>query len=177
MALASECTFVARSVDIDTQHLSMIVERAARHKGTAFVEIYQNCNIFNDGAFDDFVAREVRADRMVQLEHGKPLIFGKDRNRGIRLRGVHPEAVTLGENGVTESDLLVHNETALEPTLAYLLTRMNPPEYPVPVGVFYRADRPRFEEILEQQSIQATARLGAGSIERLLNSGASWKVT
>src|SRR6266699_1045345 len=177
VALASECTFVARSVDIDTQHLSMIVERAARHKGTAFVEIYQNCNIFNDGAFDDFVAREVRADRMVQLEHGKPLLFGKDRNRGIRLRGVHPEVVTLGENGVTEADLLVHNETALEPTLAYLLTRMNHPEYPVPVGVFYRADRPRFEEMVEQQSIQATARLGAGNIERLLNSGATWKVT
>src|SRR2546426_11734234 len=126
VALASECTFVARSVDIDTHHLPATLEKAAKHTGASFVEIYQNCNIFNDGAFDDFAAREVRSDRMVQLEHGRPLIFGKDRNRGIRLRGVHPEAVTLGENGVTESDLLVHNETALEPTLAYLLTRMNP---------------------------------------------------
>jgi len=85
--------------------------------------------------------------------------------------------VTIGENDITEADLLVHDETALEPTLAYLLTRMNYPDYPVPVGVFYRADRPRFEEIVEQQSIQATARLGAGSIERLLDSGATWKVT
>jgi len=177
VALASECTFVARSVDIDTQHLSMIVERAARHKGTAFVEIYQNCNIFNDAAFDPFVAREVRSERMIMLEHGKPLIFGKDRNKGIRLRGVHPEVVTIGENGVKESDLLVHDESALEPTLAYLLTRMNYPDYPVPAGVFYRADRPRFEEIVEQQSIQATARLGAGNIERLLASGPTWKVT
>ncbi len=177
VALASECTFVARSVDIDTQHLSMIVERAARHKGTAFVEIYQNCNIFNDAAFDPFVAREVRSERMIMLEHGKPLVFGKERNRGIRLRGVHPEVVTIGENGVQESDLLVHDESAQEPTLAYLLTRMNYPDYPVPAGVFYRADRPRFEEIVEQQSIQATARLGAGSIDRLLGSGPTWKVT
>src|SRR5256712_2490983 len=177
VALASECTFVARSVDIDTHHLSSIVERAAAHKGTAFIEIYQNCNIFNDGAFDDFAAREVRSDRMVQLEHGRPLIFGKDRNRGIRLRGVHPEVVTLGENGVTEKDLLVHDESAQEPTLAYLLSRMNHPDYPVPVGVFYRAERPRLEEIVEQQSIQATARLGAGSVERLLSSEATWTVT
>jgi len=123
------------------------------------------------------VAREVRSERMILREHGKPLIFGKDRNRGIRLRGVHPEVVTIGENGVKESDLLVHDETALEPTLAYLLTRMNYPDYPVPAGVFYRADRPRFEEIVEQQSIQATARLGAGNIDRLLGSGPTWKVT
>ena len=177
VALASECTFVARSVDIDTHHLSSIVERAAAHKGTAFIEIYQNCNIFNDHAFDAFAAREVRSDQMVQLEHGRPVIFGKDRNKGIRLRGVHPEVVTLGENGVTENDLLVHDESAQEPTLAYLLSRMNHPDYPVPVGVFYRAERPRLEEIVEQQSIQATARLGAGSVERLLNSGATWTVT
>jgi 2-oxoglutarate/2-oxoacid ferredoxin oxidoreductase subunit beta len=176
VALASECTFVARSVDIDTQHLSGIIERAAAHKGTAFVEIYQNCNIFNDAAFDDFVARDVRADRMVQLEHGKPLIFGKDRSKGIRLHGVHPEVVTIGQDGVAESDLLVHDETAHEPTLAYVLSRMNFPDYPVPTGVFYRADRPRLEEIVEQQGIQATARFGAGSIDRLLNSGSTWTV-
>jgi len=154
-----------------------MVERAAAHKGTAFIEIYQNCNIFNDGAFDSFAARDVRSDRMVQLEHGQPVIFGKDRNKGIRLRGVHPEVVTIGENGVTEKDLLVHDESAQEPTLAYLLSRMNHPDYPVPVGVFYRAERPRLEEIVEQQSIQATARMGAGSVERLLSSGASWTVT
>src|SRR5262249_32927403 len=174
VALASEGTFVARSVDIDTHHLTSIVERAARHKGTAFIEIYQNCNIFNDGAFDAFVAREVRADRTVQLEHGKPLVFGKDRSKGIRLRGVHPEVVTIGADGVREQDLLVHDETAQEPTLAYLLSRMTYPDYPVPVGVFYSAERPRLEEIVEQQGIQATARFGAGSLDRLLNAGATW---
>jgi 2-oxoglutarate/2-oxoacid ferredoxin oxidoreductase subunit beta len=177
VALASECTFVARAIDTDTQHLTAVLDRAARHKGTAFVEIYQNCNIFNDGAFDAFTSKDVRRDRMVMLEHGKPLLYGKERNRGIRLRGVEPEVVTVGEGGVTEGDLLVHDETAHEPTLAYLLTRMTYPDFPVPVGVFYRADRPQLEDLLEKQSIQATAKLGAGSLERLLNSGATWTVT
>jgi len=176
VALASECTFVARSIDTDTQHLTSVLDRAAHHKGTAFVEIYQNCNIFNDGAFDAFTARDVRSDRMVVLEHGKPLIFGKDRNKGIRLRGWEPEVVTLGQEGVRESDLLVHDEKAHQPTLAYLLSRLHEPEYPVPVGVFYAVQRPILEEILEHQSTQATARLGAGNLERLLNSGPNWKV-
>jgi 2-oxoglutarate ferredoxin oxidoreductase subunit beta len=177
VALASECTFVARSVDTDTQHLTAVLERAARHKGTSFVEIYQNCNIFNDGAFEDFTAREVRSDRMIALEHGKPLVFGKERDKGVRLRGLHPEVVTIGKDGVTEADLLVHDEGAKEPTLAYLLSRLTYPEYPVPVGVFYSADRPCLEDLVEKQSIQATAKLGAGSLERLLNSGATWTVS
>ncbi|HXH28621.1 MAG TPA: 2-oxoacid:ferredoxin oxidoreductase subunit beta [Candidatus Polarisedimenticolia bacterium] len=177
VALASECTFVARSVDTDTHHLTGVLERAARHKGTAFIEIYQNCNIFNDGAFEGFTAKEVRRDRMVVLEHGRPLLFGKERNKGIRLKGVEPEVVTVGQDGVTESDLLVHHETSVEPTLAYLLTRLTYPDFPVPVGVFYRAERPLLEDLVEKQSIQATAKMGAGSLERLLNSGATWTVS
>ena len=177
VALASECTFVARSVDTDTQHLTATLERAARHKGTAFVEIYQNCNIFNDGAFEAFTAREVRSDRMIALEHGQPLVFGKSRDKGIRLKGLHPEVVTLGPGGAAEAGLLVHDESPQEPTLAYLLSRMNHPDYPVPVGVFYSADRPRLEELVESQANQATAKMGAGSLERLLKSGPTWTVT
>jgi 2-oxoglutarate ferredoxin oxidoreductase subunit beta len=177
IAIASECTFVARSIDTDTQHLTATLERAARHKGTSFVEIYQNCNIFNDGAFDAFTAREVRSERVVALQDGKPLVFGKDRDKGIRLGGLHPEVVTLGGPGARESDLLVHHEGAKEPTLAYLLTRMNYPEYPVPIGVFYSVERPCLEAVMDRQSTQTTAQLGAGNLERLLSSGATWTVT
>jgi 2-oxoglutarate ferredoxin oxidoreductase subunit beta len=177
IAIASECTFVARSLDIDSQHLTATLDRAARHKGTSFVEIYQNCNIFNDGTFDDFAAREVRAERMLLLEHGKPLLFGKNRDRGVRLNGLEPEIVTLGQNGITERDILVHDETAKQPTLAYLLARMNFPEFPVPIGVFYSAQRPTLEGMLETQATQATAALGAGSLDRLLKSGASWTIS
>ena len=111
---------------------------------------------------------------MVALEHGKPLIFGSERNQRIRLRGMDPEVVTIGEGGVSEEDLLVHDETAHEPTLAYLLSRLTYPEFPVPVGVFYSAERPCLEDSMETQSVQATAKLGAGNLERLLNSGSTW---
>jgi 2-oxoglutarate ferredoxin oxidoreductase subunit beta len=105
----------------------MTLERAGRHKGSSFVEVLQNCNIFNDGAWRDFTDREVREDRMLFLEHGQPMIFGKDRDKGIRLAGLHPEVVTIGENGVTEADLLVHDEQAAEPYLALMLSRMSWP--------------------------------------------------
>src|ERR687883_941468 len=107
VAIASEATFVARSIDIDVKHLGAMVGAAARHKGVSFLEVYQNCNIFNDGAFEYFTERSVRSDRVLYLEHGKPMIFGKDRNQGIRMNGAHPEVVNLGENGITENDLLV----------------------------------------------------------------------
>ena len=177
VALASECTFVARALDTDTQHLTSILTRAASHKGTAFVEIYQNCNIFNDGAFQAFGAREVRSNRTVNLEHGKPLVFGKERNRGVRLNDSEPEVVTIGENGITEADLLIHDEKAMEPAMAYLLSRMTHPELPVALGVFYAVERPCLEQIVEEQSTKAIAELGVGSIERLLNSGSTWQVS
>ena len=142
IALAAEATFVARSVDTHTEHLQATLERSGRHKGSSFVEVLQNCNIFNDGAWRDFTDREVREDRMLVLEHGKPMIFGKDRDKGIRLRGLHPEVVTIGQDGVTEADLLVHDEQSEEPYLALMLSRMFWPDYPVPVGVLRAVDRP-----------------------------------
>ena len=105
------------------------------------------------------------------------MIFGKKKNRGIRLNGLEPEVVTLGENGITEKDLLVHNENASEPTLSYLLSRMNWPEFPVPVGVFYATERPCFEDIMENQNRDVTTRLGQGSLEELISGGATWTVT
>ena len=108
------------------------LERAGCHHGTAFVEVYQNCNIFNDGAFESFTDREVREDRMLVLEHGKPMIFGKDRDKGIRLNGLHPEVVAAGRDGITEDDLLVHDEKAEDPYLAFMLSRMFWPDFPVP---------------------------------------------
>ena len=140
IALAAEASFVARSVDTHTEHLQGTLERAGRHKGSSFVEVLQNCNIFNDGAWRDFTDRDVREDRMLVLEHGKPMIFGKDRDKGIRLRGLHPEVVTIGQDGVTEADLLVHDEHAEDPYLALMLSRMFWPDFPVPVGVLRAID-------------------------------------
>ena len=128
-----------------------MLERAAEHRGTSFVEVYQNCNIFNDGAFADFAAKEVRADRMLFLEHGKPMIFGKDRDKGIRFNGMQLEVVDDRRDGVTEADILVHDETRDDPTIAFMLSRMDCPEYPVPVGVLRAVQRPTYDALMAEQ--------------------------
>lgn len=175
LALAAEATFVARSVDRHTDHLAYVLERAARHKGVAFVEVFQNCNIFNDGAFEPFADRSVKDDRMVVLEHGKPLIFGKNRDKGIRLNGTTLEVVTLGD-GITESDLLVHDEKRPDPAIAFLLARMDYPEYPVPVGVFRAVEKPTYDELVNAQIEAAIAERGQGDLEKLLRSGDIWVI-
>jgi 2-oxoglutarate/2-oxoacid ferredoxin oxidoreductase subunit beta len=175
IALAAEASFVARSVDTHTEHLQQTLDRAGLHTGSAFIEVLQNCNIFNDGAFRDFTEREVRDDRMLVLEHGKPMIFGKDRDKGIRLNGLHPEVVELGD-GVSEDDLLVHDEAADDPYLAYMLSRMWWPAFPVPVGVLRRVQRPTHDQLMKAQIDDAIARQGAGDLAKLLLSGETWTV-
>jgi 2-oxoglutarate ferredoxin oxidoreductase subunit beta len=176
IALAAEASFVARSVDTHTEHLQMTLERAGRHKGSSFVEVLQNCNIFNDGAWRDFTDREVREDRMLVLEHGKPMIFGKDRDKGIRLRGLHPEVVTIGQDGVTDADLLVHDEAAEDPYLALVLSRMFWPQFPVPVGVLRAVQRPTHDQLIEGQLAEAVAKSGKGDLEKVLRGGETWTV-
>jgi 2-oxoglutarate ferredoxin oxidoreductase subunit beta len=176
VALAAEATFVARSVDTHTEHMQQTLERAGYHRGSAFIEVLQNCNIFNDGAWRSFTDREVRDDKMLALEHGKPMIFGKDRDRGIRLRGLHPEVVQLGVDGVTEADILVHDEHAEDPTLAFVLSRMFYPDFPVPVGVIRDVTRPTHDELLSAQLAAAVEQRGEGDLEKLLNGGETWTV-
>src|SRR5262249_50398761 len=176
IAIGAEATFIARTIDIDTKHLPQMLEKAAKHKGVSFVEIYKNSNIFNDGAFKDFTERSVRDDRVLVLEHGKPMIFGKNRDKGIRLNGLSPEVVNLGENGVTEEDLLVHDEVAEEPTLAYLLSRMEFPQFPVPIGVYRRVEKPCYEDLVNDQVESAIKRNGLGDLNKLLNSGDTWVI-
>src|SRR6266850_5761991 len=176
LAIASESTFVARSIDIDVKHLGGVVQAAAKHKGISFVEVYQNCNIFNDHAFDSFAERSVRNDRVLYLEHGKPMIFGKDRDRGIRMNGAHPEAVTIGENGITENDLLVHDIYLKDPSVAFMLARMEQPDFPQPVGIFRAVERATYEDMMMGQIDDAIAKSGRGSLEKLINSGDTWVV-
>jgi 2-oxoglutarate/2-oxoacid ferredoxin oxidoreductase subunit beta len=176
LAIASESTFVARSIDIDVKHLGTVVEAAARHKGISFIEVYQNCNIFNDHAFDSFAERSVRTDRVLYLEHGKPMIYGKDRNKGIRMNGAHPEVVTIGENGITENDLLVHDIYLQDPSVAFMLARMEQPDFPQPVGIFRAVERPSYEELMVDQIDAAIAKVGPGNLEKLINSGDTWVV-
>jgi 2-oxoglutarate/2-oxoacid ferredoxin oxidoreductase subunit beta len=175
LALAAEATFVARSLDVDTKHLVEILQRVAKHKGAAFVEVFQNCNIFNDGAFRNFTDREIRDDRMIAIQHGKPLIFGKDHDKGLVLKGTNLEVVQLG-NGISESDLLVYNEEDSNPTLAYLLSGMTYPDFPVPVGVFRNIRKPTYDELMKGQLEKSIQIFGKGDVTKLLNSGETWVV-
>ncbi len=173
LALGAEASFVARSVDVETKHLQEIVRRAYEHKGAAFVEILQNCNVFNDGAFADVTEKATKADSTLVLEHGKPLLFGKNHDKGIRLRDFQPEVVQLGD-GITEADLLVHDER--NPALAYLIARLGPPRFPTPIGVFTAVERPRYEDTLNQQVAAAKAKAPA-DLGALLNRGDTWVVS
>jgi 2-oxoglutarate ferredoxin oxidoreductase subunit beta len=175
VALGAEATFAARAIDVNTKHLCEVLERAARHRGTSFVEIYQNCNIFNDGAYEYATSKHTKEETTLYLEHGKPLVFGKNRDKGIRLNGMDPEVVPLGE-GVTEDDLLFHDEKAEEPSLAYLLSRMYHPRFPEPIGVFRAVDRPVFEDLVHTQIADAMKKQGAGKLEDLFATGDVWTV-
>jgi 2-oxoglutarate ferredoxin oxidoreductase subunit beta len=172
LALGAEASFVARSVDVESKHLQEIVRRAHAHKGAAFVEILQNCNVFNDGAFADMTEKTTKADTTLVLEHGKPLVFGKNRDRGIRLRDFRPEVVPLGPD-VSEADLLVHDER--NAALAYLIARLGPPDFPTPIGVFAAVERPCYEDTLNQQITQAKSK-SAGDLQALLHHGDTWTV-
>ena len=175
VAIGAEASFAARALDSDGPGLEYVLERAAKHVGTAFVEIYQNCVIFNDGAFDFLGDRESRADRLLYLEHGKPMIFGKNRDRGIRLNGLSPEIVPTA--GLDPASLLHHDESVRDPNLAFLLSRMRHPEFPEPVGVFRDVQLPVYNQTVHKQIADATARRGAGDIQQLLNGNHNWTIS
>jgi len=174
-AIGSEATFVARSVDVDIKHLTFVLERAAHHEGTAFVEVYQDCNVFNHDAFLYASDKTVKADNVVYLEHGKPLVFGKDVKKGIRLNGMHPEIVELGK-GINEDDLLFHDEKAVEPSLAFLLSRMRHPEFPEPMGVFRDVQAPIYDQRVTEQIAAQIKKKGEGDFDALFNHGDTWVV-
>jgi 2-oxoglutarate ferredoxin oxidoreductase subunit beta len=173
VALGAEGTFVARTVDVETRHLQDTIRRGFEHKGSAFIEILQNCNVFNDGAWAALSDKTTRADTQLLLEHGKPLIFGKNSDKGIRLRGLRPEVVPLGK-GVTEADLLVHDERDL--AIGFILSHMRPPAFPTPLGIFRAIERPTYEGIVQRQLAAAIERSGAGDLDELIRRGTTWTV-
>jgi 2-oxoglutarate ferredoxin oxidoreductase subunit beta len=176
LALGAGASFIARSVDVFTPHLKQVLTEAEAHRGTSFVQIYQNCNIFNDGAFDSFREKAQRPDNTLLLEHGKPLIFGKDNDRGIRIgEGYRPEAVRLG-NGIKEEDLLVHDEQGSLGYLAMLSELESLPDFPVPIGIFRRAEAPTFDAETRAQIDEITERKGKGDLAQALCSGNTWVI-
>lgn len=174
VAIASEATFIARTMDTDPLHMSMIMERAMKHKGVSFVEIYQNCIIFNDKAFGPVAGRENREDRMVYLEHGKPLVFGKQKDKAVKLTGLKPEVVDL--KSAKPEELMIHDEKSSTPHYSYLLTQMTFPEMPVPLGVFRAIEKPTYEQMMEDQLNESKKKKGDGTLKQLIYGGETWTV-
>ena len=179
LAIASEATFIARTVDVDINHLSATLMRAAAHRGSAFVEVYQNCTIFNDAVFGYATDKSVKNDNLLFLEQGRPMVFGKDRNKGIRLQGLTPEVVSLS-SGITTDDLLIHDERADTPTLAYLLSQMvhvpGEGSFPEAVGVLRAVNRPTHHDLVEGQIAAARSKQGRGDLQALLTGDETWTV-
>ena len=176
LALGAQATFVARTMDRDPKQLQEMVRRAEKHHGSAFVEIYQNCNVFNDGAFFQFTEKETRDENVVALEHGKPLVYGKEKDKGIRLNGFTPESVSLKDGKFSVNDLLVHNEE--DSTLAFILANMiHNPALPRPMGVFLALSHPTYEDQMEAQIARARSKKGEGDLQKLLNGDETWEIS
>ncbi len=177
-ALGAGARFVARSVDTLQNHLLGVLLRAHAHKGASFVEIFQNCIVYNDGVFDEFTGRDVAADAQLHVEHGKPLLFGKERDKGLRLdpKTLSFAVVRPGENGVTEADILVHDET--NRALATMLAALEPPAFPAALGVLYCDPASCYDRELAKRVVQAEANAEAGGdLNALLRRGHTWQVT
>jgi 2-oxoglutarate ferredoxin oxidoreductase subunit beta len=170
VALGAGATFVARTLDVNVQHIQEILKRAQAHHGTAFVEIFQNCNIFNDGAFAQLTEKESKADATVEVQHGKALRFGKNKEKSIVLDGLQPKVVRVDE--VPETSLFVHDET--NELSALVLSRLQAPEFPTPIGVFRAVERTSYDRLLNDQVDRAVAK-GRGRVQDLLDEGA-WTI-
>jgi 2-oxoglutarate ferredoxin oxidoreductase subunit beta len=177
LALGADATFVARAMDRDVKHLREILLRGQQHKGSSFLEIYQNCNVFNDGAFSIYTEKESKAVETLFVEHGKPLVFGASREKGIVLDSLAPVVVDLAE--VSENDLWVHDETDF--VKATILSRMfdqpaDEDRLPRPFGVLYAVNRPCYEDLMEAQLKEAIAKKGMGDLDALIQGRNTWKI-
>ncbi len=176
LAVGADASFIARSLDRDAKHLKEMIRRTGEHKGTSFLEIYQNCNIFNDGAFAELTDKETKSDSVLFLEHNQPMIFGKENDKGIRMNGLTPEVVNL-TNGFSADDLWVHNEFDETGIRAQILSKFTEIEnMPTPVGVFRQVKKNSYDEDFHQQLENIKKSKGEGDLEKLLFSGNVWEV-
>lgn len=177
LAMGADATFVARSIDREPKHLKELIKKAADHKGVSFVEVFQNCNIFNDGAFSVLTDKQTKEEHLLYLEHDKPMVFGKEKDKGIKLDGLKPVVVDLNDGEHSENDLLVHDETDRNVARGFILSHLTDnPEMPTPVGIFRRIEKETYNEGVERQIKHITEKKDKGDLENVLFSGNTWKV-
>lgn len=156
--------------------MTEVMFEAAKHDGTSIIEILQNCVIFADKTHDAVTNKEVRDDRQIVLRNGHPMVFGKNRDKGIRLKGTRLEVVTIGENGITEDDLLVHDVYQQDPGIHLMLAKMAYPYFPIALGVIRSANYPTYDDLVEEQISYAKENGKIKNVDDLLNSGETWEI-
>jgi 2-oxoglutarate/2-oxoacid ferredoxin oxidoreductase subunit beta len=177
LALGAEATFVAKTTDRDSKHMQLMIKRAAEHEGIAFIEILQNCVIFNDGAFDTMTDKAVKDDMLLYMEQGKPLLFGKNKEKGIKIDGVVPLVININENSNSINDVLVHDEFDISPVRSTILAHLtDSPDFPTPLGIFRQIFRPTVDGEIQRQVDEVKAKKGEGDLEKMLFSGNTWEV-
>jgi 2-oxoglutarate ferredoxin oxidoreductase subunit beta len=177
IAIAANASFIARAIDRDLKHLSEMIKRAHAHRGTALLEIYQDCIVFNKGAFAPLSDKASKEDRVIYLHHGEPMIFGKTRDKGIRLDGLQPRVVSLDDGAYGTADLLVHDEDDEHGTLADIIASFQEREdFPRPLGVVRDVERVCYEDVLEQRVADAVEERGEPSLQELFETGDTWEV-
>lgn len=176
LALGAESNFFARVIDIEPKKMIDVFVEAEKHKGTSLIEILQNCIIFNDKVFAGVTAKEVKLDNQLWLEHGKPMIFGKEQNKGLVLNGLKLEVVTIGENGITEDDILVHDAHQSDSTLHSMLISMSAPDYPVAFGIIRQVESNSFDENVWNQIEESKKAAKFNKVDDLMNSGVTWEI-
>lgn len=176
LAIGSQGKFFARSIDINVKHTTEVLVEAAKHKGTSVVEVLQNCVIFADGVHKDITAKEFRADRQLHLEHGKPMIFGENQDKGLVLDGLKLKVVTIGENGITKDDILVHDAKDEDSTLHLMLAKMKVPEFPIAVGVIRAVENKTYDDAVYEQIEQIQSKSDIKCMDDLLMSGNTWTI-
>jgi 2-oxoglutarate ferredoxin oxidoreductase subunit beta len=176
VALGAEASFVARTHDMDRKHMMETFRRAYEHRGGAFVEVYQNCNVFNDGAFDTILNKDARPNMLIDLHHGQPIRFGSELEFGV-VMNEYGEAQIVRVDSANEDRVVVHDEHRKDPSLAFALSRLaDQPSVPTPVGVFRAMERPTYEGEMQAQLVAAAERSGPGDLEALLRSAPTWDV-
>ena len=176
LVMGARGTFFARAPGGNPKFMKQLFIDSAKHKGTSMIEVFQNCVIFNDDVFDEFLNKKVADDTLIYLEHGEPMIFGKERNKGLVLDGLKLKVVTIGEDGVSESDILVHNAKEEDPTLHNMLVRMNYPDFPVAMGIIRSVDAPTFEDRVSYMIDEIKGRSKFSKVDDLLYSGETWEI-
>ena len=176
VALGARATFFARTIDTNPKLMSQLFIDSVQHKGTSLIEILQNCVIYNDNAFDAVTNRATQEDNQLHLEHGKPMIFGKDKNKGIRLSRLRLEVVTIGENGITEDDILVHDAHEPDTAIHNMLIRMELPDFPVALGIIRAVETVSYDQLVREQYESSKKNARYGTMDELLASGHTWEI-